>query len=277
MQRVLLVFVLMLFTLSSHADERLFYQPQSSDAAITSAQWKDIWQQSLSNGVHTLIVQWTRYGEEDFGGETGWLASALREADQQGLKLILGLSFDPHYYHNLPNNRRFSAYWHQQLSQALKQYSRLTDAWQFDPEGWYLPYELDDHLFRDSKTRRELEHQMKDFVAQLDKPLHMSAFTGGLLSPAVNAEWLSRLVSIGINLWWQDGRGTAVLAPRVLQAYENELDCRIGIIREAFRKTSQSDNPFKANPAEPLHTMGCHENAVFSLRYRPWGNILIKN
>ncbi|WP_043531922.1 DUF4434 domain-containing protein [Litchfieldella xinjiangensis] len=270
MTKLLMALVLMMCSLTSNADGRLFYQPQSADAALNAMQWRDIWQQSRTNGVHTLIVQWTRYGEENFGGETGWLASALREAERQGIQLILGLSFDPAYYLSLPDNHRFATYWHQQLGLALQQQEQVSEAWQLDPVGWYLPYELDDNIFRDSTTREELQNQLEGFITRLDQPLHMSAFTGGLLSPAVYAEWLLTLDEAGINLWWQDGRGTAALEPVVRQAYEAALDCRIGIIREAFRQTSGADTMFQADPTTPLKPDACHETAVFSLRYRPW-------
>lgn len=269
MGRLLIAMGLMLFSLSTHADERLFYQPQNADASLDAAQWREIWQQSVANGVHTLIVQWTRYGDEDFGGADGWLAQALREAENQGLGLILGLSYDPAYYRHLPDNSRFATYWYRQLSRALAQQQRLAE-WRLDPVGWYLPLELDDRLFRDAATRDELQRQLETFTARLERPLHVSVFSGGFLAPQVFADWLATLAQSGIRVWWQDGRGTAALDSPVRQAYEDALGCRIGIVREAFRQTSRPPAPFEAEPMPPHAAPACHASAVFSLRYRPW-------
>ena len=48
-----------------------------------------------------MIVQWTAYGDSNFDGANGWLASSLRLAHEQGLKLVLGLSMDPAYYQRI--------------------------------------------------------------------------------------------------------------------------------------------------------------------------------
>lgn len=275
--RHLLCIVLLLAALNAHADKRLFYQPLNADATLSQAQWREIWQASVANGVQTIVVQWTRFGDEDFGGADGWLARTLREADAQGLQLVLGLYYAPDYYQQLAARDDIAYYWHQQLGLSLQQQQRLSRDWRLPVSGWYLPMELDDWNYRDSARREELQRQLVSFAGQLDQPLHLSAFSGAFLSPGVYAEWLDGLAQAGMKVWWQDGVGTGVLAPLVRLAYASALPCRIGFIREAYRQTSLADQPFMAVPGRPLAWSPCHATAVFELRYRSWGQVLYRN
>jgi hypothetical protein len=52
----------------------------------------------------------------------------------------------------------------------------------------------------------------------------------------------------------------------------------VGIVYEAYRQVSAEGQPFRAEPATPdASTEGCHPTAVFSLRYRPWGQVILDN
>jgi hypothetical protein len=130
--------------------------------------------------------------------------------------------------------------------------------------------ELDDQHLREAERRDALYSQLQAFNRQLDKPLHISAFSTGKLSPRVNAVWLDQLAGLGLTVWWQDGAGTGRLPVLVRQGYEQALPCRVGVVREAFRQVSAPDQAFRAEPAEPRLGSGCHAEAVFALRYRPW-------
>ena len=100
-------------------------------------------------------MQWSAYGDSDFGGAKGWLANSLREARAQGLELVLGLYMDPSYYQRLEqlDGEGLSSYWKAQLGRSLGQYTQLRDGWQLAVDGWYLPMELDDLHFRESSRR----------------------------------------------------------------------------------------------------------------------------
>ncbi len=226
--------------------------------------------------MHTLIVQWSAYGNDTFGGPDGWLARALRQAQAAGLKLILGLYLDPDYYQRLDqlDTPGLDSYWQYQLGRSLAQHRLLRHTWQLPLDGWYLPMELDDLHFLDASRRKTLQNQLKDFASQLDAPLHLSAFSAGKLAPSTYAGWLQDLAGLGIHVWWQDGAGTTRLPIAVRQAYAAALPCHIGIIQEAFRQTSSAGQPFHAEPSPPSGDTGCHPDAVFELRYRPWSQPL---
>ena len=270
--RTFLALCLLALCLPASADQRLFYQPLNRDANVTRAQWQQLWHATVAQGGKTLIVQWSAYGDSDFGGARGWLADSLRSARAQGLQLVLGLYMDPAYYQRIDelDGEGLTSYWKAQLGRSLSQYRQLRQAWQLPVDGWYLPLELDDHHFREATRRDALHSQLQAFNRQLDKPLHLSAFSAGKLSPRVNAAWLDQLAGLGLTVWWQDGAGTGRLPALVRQGYEQALPCRVGVVREAFRQVSKPGQVFRAEPAEPKLGDGCHAEAVFDLRYRPW-------
>ena len=280
MRQIVLMFCVLLVSFVARADERVFYQPLNVDASLSQAQWRTIWQETARQGGQTLIVQWTAYGDSNFGGATGWLASSLRLAHEQGLKLVLGLSMDPAYYQRINelDSAALATYWQAQLGQSLAQQQKLRKDWKLPVSGWYLPLELDDLHFLPADRRTTLQRQLKDFAGKLDAPLHISAFSAGKLAPQVNGQWLGALANAGMQVWWQDGAGTGRLPALIRQGYASALPCQVGIVREAFRQVSAEGQPFRAQPATPDATSaGCHPTSVFSLRYRPWGKVILDN
>ncbi|MFJ4156794.1 DUF4434 family protein [Pseudomonas sp. NPDC089752] len=278
--RTFLAICMLALCLPALADQRLFYQPLNRDADVSPAQWQQLWRATAAQGGKTLIVQWSAYGDSDFGGAQGWLANSLREARAQGLELVLGLYMDPAYYKRIEelDGDGLSSYWKAQLGRSLSQYQQLRKDWNIEVEGWYLPMELDDLHFRDVARREALYSRLQAFNRQLDKPLHISAFSAGKLAPRVNAAWLDQLAGLGLTVWWQDGAGTGRLPAMVRQRYEQALPCRVGVVREAFRQVSGSGEAFRAQGTKPRLTGGCHVEAVFALRYRPWARgILSQN
>ncbi|AXQ48053.1 DUF4434 family protein [Pseudomonas vlassakiae] len=275
--RTFLAICMLALCLPAVADQRLFYQPLNRDAAVTQSQWQQLWHATKAQGGTTLIVQWSAYGDSDFGGAQGWLANSLREAHAQGLELVLGLYLDPAYYQRIEelDGDGLNTYWKSQLGRSLSQYQQVRQHWQLPVAGWYLPMELDDLHFRDSSRREALYSQLQAFNRRLDKPLHISAFSAGKLAPRVNGAWLDQLAGLGLTVWWQDGAGTGRLPPLVRQRYEQALPCRVGVVREAFRQVSGPGQPFRAEPAPPKMSGGCHAEAVFALRYRPWARSVL--
>ncbi|MDD0974729.1 DUF4434 family protein [Pseudomonas fontis] len=275
--RRLLALLLFALCLPAVADQQLFYQPLNRDARLSDAQWRQIWKASVDQGGKTLIVQWTAYRDDTFGGPQGWLAKSLKQAHAQGLQLVLGLHMDSAYYQRISemDTAGLASYWQAQLGRSIAQQRLLRKDWQLPVAGWYLPLELDDLHFQAADRREILLRQLQAFNRQLDAPLHLSAFSAGKLAPAINAQWLEQLAGLNLQVWWQDGAGTGKLAPLVRQQYAAALPCRIGIIHEAFKQVSAEGQPFRAEPMAPGQALACHPNAVFELRYRPWATALL--
>ena len=280
MTRFLLVMCLLFSSAMVRADVRIFYQPLNVDASLSQAQWHQVWQDTAKQGAHTVIVQWTAYGDSDFGGAHGWLANSLKLAQEQGLKLVLGLYMDPAYYQRIDelDSAGLATYWQAQLGKSLAQQQKLRQDWKLMVSGWYLPMELDDLHFQAADRRQTLQRQLKDLAGKLNAPLHISTFSAGKLAPQVNGQWLAGLANEGIQVWWQDGAGTGRLPALVRNGYASALPCSVGIVREAFRQVSATGQPFRAEPATlNAVSAGCHSQAVFSLRYRPWGKVILDN
>lgn len=271
-----LLMLLLFVCLPAMADQRVIYQPLSKDASLSAGQWRQVWRDTVAHGGRTLIVQWTRYGDERFGGADGWLANSLREAHAQGLELVVGLYLDSAYYTRISelDSGGLAAYWKAQLGESLAQQREVREHWKLPVAGWYLPMELDDLHFQASDRRDALYTQLQEFNRKLDAPLHLSAFTTGKLAPGVQASWFADLAGLDLRLWWQDGAGTGRLSPLVRQGYIAALPCQVGIIREAFRQVSHEGEAFRAVPREPAMGAGCHAEAVFALNYRPWAKVL---
>lgn len=274
----MLALLLALWPAAAAADT-LFYQPLNRDAAVTADQWKQLWQQAQRDGYRQVIVQWSAYGDERFSAGD-WLLSSLAAAQQQGLALVIGLAADPKYFRTVQQpgwQEQFSSYWAGMQRQSMLEQQRLQPllaARGIAVAGWYLPAELSDRLFQEGRRRRDTLTQLQELAGRLDRPLHVSAYSTGVLSPEGNASWLSGLEQAGLRVWWQDGEGTRELPAPVRQAYRQALPCAIGVVREAFSQVSAADAPFQAVPATPQLPLPCHPDAVFSLPYLPWAGVL---
>lgn len=269
--RRLIAVLLFALSLAATADEHLFYQPLERDAQLSQAQWRTLWEAATAQGGKTLIVQWSAYGANDFGGAQGWLANSLRLAHEQGLQLVLGLYRDADYDQRIgePDGVGLMAYWQTQLGNALAQQRTLRHDWQLPVAGWYLPMTLDDLHFHSADRRQALYTQLQAFSRRLDAPLHISAFSAGRLSPAVNARWLEQLASLQLQVWWHDGHGTRRLAPLVRQRYADALPCSIGIVNEAFRQPHAAGQPVRAVAVQPQLRSACHPRAVLTDQVKP--------
>lgn len=268
-------FLWLLLTLTSPtlAGDALFYQPLNVDARISQAQWQKLWSKTAEAGFSEVIVQWTRHGSSDFGGASGWLMHSLREAEAKGLRLVLGLYYDPRYYQRMGQTHQAHEHWREWLLAGLRQQRWLTEHSGLTPAGWYIPMELDDQLYRDPGLRKALNTDLASFTKNSLLPVHISTFSAGQLSPDVYAAWLH---SIPVEqVWWQDGRGTRALPNDILDSYRAAFSCDVGIIHEAFLQTSKPNAEFSAESTTPDLRDSCHPTAVFSLRYQPWGRPLL--
>jgi hypothetical protein len=272
--------MLLLWPTALKAAQTVFYQPLNGDRSLNAEQWRGLWQQTRAQGYGRVIVQWSAFGDERFD-QNNWLLESLMEAHRQGLSLVIGLAADPAYFQTVLQpgwKDSFAGYWATLQRQSLAQHQRLQPLLvqkQLPVEGWYIPAELSDRLFAERKRRVETRDQLLLLAQRLNRPLHVSAYSNGQLSPEANALWLSSLEQAGLQVWWQDGEGLHDLPAPARQAYLQALPCAIGVVREAFRQVSAPGAPFAAVPAPPQPPVPCHPDAVFELRYLPWAGQLL--
>ena len=283
----LLLSALICIPVFAQAATAIFYQPQLRDRAVDAQAWPDIFAAVRARGFDTLVVQWTRYGDAfSPGDERDWLTARLKEARATNLKLIVGLASDQDafsrlqqptdvldgYFRKLENrNRELARYWLDVLG---------ADA----IDGWYQPLEIDDLRWRDRAPRLKLKNHLnrgtRQIRAVLDRPVYMSTFFAGNMSPERYAQMLLDLTSKNhVKLWVQDGHGTGKLnhAERALYldaASRCENPAAQGVIYELFQQTGD-DATFRAVPLSPGkmkvaldQCAPCNGDSVFfSLRY----------
>ena len=279
--RLFLAILIVLFLPSISKSSTLFYQPLNRDRNVDPGEWAQLWRKAYSKDFRQIVVQWTAFGDQLIDPEN-WLLNSLEIASQEGLQLIIGLHADPNFSQTLLQagwESRFEEYWNSLQRQSLVQQERLLpllSARDIPVKGWYFPSELSDIPFTNSNRRQFVRNQLILMAENLNRPLHISAYNLGYLSPQANATWLSSLEKSGLNVWWQYGTGVKDLSPPILQTYYKALPCAVGVVGEAFVKTSDEDGSFGAKYAPPTEYDSCHPASTFSLRYLPWAQSILK-
>lgn len=75
-----------------------FYQPLNRDLSVSDQEWQRFSAQLPTENITRVITQWSRYGDEQFGGNTGWLAERFEVLLGNDLTLWFGLYSDPNYF-----------------------------------------------------------------------------------------------------------------------------------------------------------------------------------
>lgn len=271
--RILLIALLVFLAAGcdrSGSGESVFYQPQERDALISAEQWETIFTALAERGTRTLVIQWTRYGDADFGGPEGWLQEAVEQAADAGLRVRIGLYGDPDWFRRLTDDTPRARLMEEAVGASLRQageWSHWRDREAF--VGWYFPGELAGSAFTDAADRRAAFNHLVALRVELDADLAVSSYFQGEQDPRDFAEWQDDLARAGLRVWVQDGAGVAELPDARRRAYLHALPCRVGIIEEHFRQTSGPGEAFQAEPVPRAPRTGCHERGVFSLRYLP--------
>lgn len=254
----------------------VFYQPQNRDAGVAEAEWRQTFEDLRRAGHDELVVQWTRFDSEDFGGVDGWLAGVVDQALEAGIRVRVGLFWDSAWFARLEaGSASWQAYFNGLLRESYLQAGRW-QAYRAHPgfAGWYLPLELPDRGLTDRSLQAIVVQQLGRLRTALDAPLAVSSYFTGFQPPRDYAEWVLELELLsGVDVWVQDGAGTGRLTAAQRNLYLDRLDCSIGIVHEAFVQVSGEGEPFaaEARKVKIPDAGGCHAPFIFSLRYLPQG------
>lgn len=153
------------------------------------------------------------------------------------------------------------------------------------PDGWYISAEIDDLNWRSEAARQPLltwlnnaQRLISDVSA---KPVYISSFFAGNMSPDGYRQLLEQVKATGVNVWVQDGSGvdklTAEQRERYLQA---SADCQSsapasGIVYELFVAGKGKTFTAKPKPDAEIASLlakrsSCGKDMLyFSLRYLP--------
>jgi hypothetical protein len=269
------------------AARAIFYQPQLRDLNVQEQNWPVIFKAVRAQGIETLIVQWTAYGDVLESKETQtWLKNRLEQATDAGLNLIIGLHADPELFVRLEQPDKVLADYFRKLRQLDSDRARywLSTLPSEKIIGWYMPLEIDDRRWRDTSAfevlNLHIQSESNILHAIGNKPVFISTYFAGNMSPEIYSKMLGALKKDSpINILVQDGRGTGKLSLRERDLYLDTLsDCKLpvadGIVYEIFKQTHH-DKEFQAQalPSDQLNSIlkkraPCSMLTVlFSLRY----------
>lgn len=257
----------------------VFYQPLNRDADISEQEWQSLLQRVVSNEhLSEVVVQWVQYGDENFGGQSGWLVQRLNAFDRVGLKLWLGLYSDPHYFDRVHSDQATQRTYLTEYFELLLENYNVWRNWLSENQsfikGVYIPAELSDFDFDTQEKRDELRLHLNQLKEAIEEPVLISVYLSGKTSPESISKWLTDISKIGINVMVQDGRGTQLFDDETWKKYQNELPCHISVIKEVFTMDTQHPTVFERISPEKLayqftHNQDCHNSYAFSLRYFP--------
>lgn len=285
--RTFILCIALLVPLTSHAITAIFYQPQAVDQTIPIEKWRTIFSSAHNKGIDTVVVQWTQYG--DFlqsDKDMDWLKQVLLQAKSAKLKVIMGLSADPEVF---TKTQQAPAGLEVYFQKSLDGNKRLLSNWITSPLmdnviGWYIPLEIDDREWRDHERqailKRYLDRQISQIKELSSKPVYISSFFTGNMTPNNYGQMLSNLKEgKQLKIWVQDGGGTNKLSASERSLYLNTIsNCKAkisdGLIFEIFTQT-QHDQIFTAESLTPKllssklkQRAPCKEDSLFfELRY----------
>lgn len=255
--------------------EGTFLQLTLESATWEESRWKEFFGSMVELQMSQLIVQWTVYdgkafypSEEMETVDNAPLTTILDLADSAGVDVWLGLAHDSDYWEKIQRDPPLVEVYLQKrkvLSRtvAAELVELLADHKSF--KGWYLIEEIDDRTWLPRSARRILLLHLKQverFLQEMspEKPVAISGFSSGYSEPHVlGSFWDEVLSNVSIDLLLlQDGIGVGKLDLYTLPLYLASLrdviarhETEMRVVIELFEQTSQWDEPFAAQSAEP--------------------------
>lgn len=236
----------------AQAVNAVMYQPQLRDMSMSDKQWETMLQQLKTQGIDTLVLQWSSYGDAFKEGESRrWLEHKVSLVSTSKLQLILGLAADERFFERQkqPFPARVNYLNHLRAGDvaAAKRWVEVLGADRI--AGWYLSSELDDLHWRTPQMQKAAQEWLTQTRQSLDavvqKPVAVSSFFAGNMEPGVWGQWVSLLRQSGVKVWVQDGAGTQVLPDAVRELYLKAPTS--GTIVELFRQ-DKTATTFHASP-----------------------------
>lgn len=225
----------------AQAINAVMYQPQLRDMTMSDLQWQTMLRQLKNQGIDTLVIQWSRYGDAFTQGESRhWLEHKVSLVNESDLALVLGLAADDRFFERqkqpLPARVNYLNHLRANDIAVAKRWVEVLGAKNI--AGWYISSELDDMNWRTPQMQQVAQEWLtktrQSLSAVADKPVAVSSFFAGNMEPTVWGQWVSLLRQSGVKVWVQDGAGTQVLHDAARKIY---LKAPVsGTIVELFRQ-----------------------------------------
>jgi len=255
-----------------------FIQPLLEQGAWTQNDWNALMAEMSAVGVDTLYLQWTQLDRFNIFEENSRQDLAapiinriLASAEAYGIKLWLGLVYDPGYWGRIRQEAPLvEVYLRRHRVSNLELVTKLHDAAGSSPAfaGWYITEEIDDVTWQDVAKKNLLIEHLAATVADIhtvtpDVPIAISGFTSATLDPAALADfWFDLLNQSGIDVFMmQDGYGVhqGKILPEDMAIYmqslrdaANAAGAEFAVVVELFTQVSGepiNDEAFAAVPA----------------------------
>jgi hypothetical protein len=284
MKKILLTTTLLLVVPFASAMNAVMYQPQLRDTTVSDAQWQSVLSKLKGQGIDTLVLQWSRYDDAFTGGESrAWLERKAQLTTASGLKLVIGLAADGQFFERqkqpMPALENYLNHLRANDVAVAKRWVEVLGEQAIS--GWYISSELDDRRWRTPQMQQVAENWMNNtrlsLAAVADKPVAVSSFFAGNMTPDSYRKWITTLNHSGVKVWMQDGAGTQVLTETERALYLQAPSA--GKVIELFRQDKQAET-FKAQPAPAAYQQKLLSTPVpqgqdrifFSLRYMSAAN-----
>lgn len=284
MKKILLTTTLLLVVPFASAMNAVMYQPQLRDTTVSDAQWQSVLSKLKGQGIDTLVLQWSRYDDAFTGGESrAWLERKAQLTTASGLKLVIGLAADGQFFERqkqpMPALENYLNHLRANDVAVAKRWVEVLGEQAIS--GWYISSELDDRHWRTPQMQQVAENWMNNtrlsLAAVADKPVAVSSFFAGNMTPDSYRKWITTLNHSGVKVWMQDGAGTQVLTETERALYLQAPSA--GKVIELFRQDKQAET-FKAQPAPAAYQQKLLSTPVpqgqdrifFSLRYMSAAN-----
>ncbi|MEZ2574248.1 MULTISPECIES: DUF4434 domain-containing protein [Buttiauxella] len=284
MKKILLTTTLLLVVPFASAMNAVMYQPQLRDTTVSDAQWQSVLSKLKGQGIDTLVLQWSRYDDAFTGGESrAWLERKAQLTTASGLKLVIGLAADGQFFERqkqpMPALENYLNHLRANDVAVAKRWVEVLGEQAIS--GWYISSELDDRRWRTPQMQQVAENWMNNtrlsLAAVADKPVAVSSFFAGNMTPDSYRKWITTLNHSGVKVWMQDGAGTQVLTETERALYLQAPSA--GKVIELFRQDKQAET-FEAQPAPAAYQQKLLSTPVpqgqdrifFSLRYMSAAN-----
>ncbi|WP_310621574.1 DUF4434 domain-containing protein [Flexibacterium corallicola] len=273
--------------------EYSFIQPWGDHYSDSYEQWVNEFEQHKNFGIDQIVLQWTLWGTQIHSSPPTpqWFPTALRAAKKTGVKLWVGLHYDPQFIIKLKGNRvrTYLAQRSRESTALAKALISQMEALAFPADnfaGWYLSDEVDSKLLTNDFYYLFLSQYFLEVRQNLQilrgVPVAVSAYTGGNGDKQNLAFlWNQFMTATGINvLFNQDGVGAKLQTLSqagdynlLLSNYATKYGWNIIPVVELFniKKSSNQFQTVSASPRQVIERMNEVEQnrdnpvAVFSL------------
>lgn len=228
-----------------------FLQPWRRHLSWTPAGWRALFEALRALACREVILQWSGYDDIDYAPLAGALLGLAATYD---MKITVGLPYGSSWWSGIDQDQDAAL---EAVVARARRFAASPPAgqWRSHPAfaGWYLPEEIDDRHWMESRARARLEDGLGEIASRFG-PLSVSGFTSRAAPPrALALFWraLARRARLA-RVCFQDGVGAGKTTldawPEYLKALAGALGKRLDIVVEIFQ-AAPGEGAFRAEPA----------------------------